>query len=54
MLLNIGGFDSLELSGCLTDYGEISRSTLSTSKSRGLGGGGGGGEGKRVEMPAEF
>ena len=52
MPVKIGGSNSLGLSGCLTDCGEIGRFALSASKSRGLGGGGDGGG--KAEMPAEF
>ena len=52
MLLNIGRFGSLGLSGCLTGCGEISRFALSASKSRGLDEGGD--KGGRAEMPVEF
>ena len=55
MLLNIGEFDSLELSNYLTSYNEINRYrcryTLSTSKSHRVSKGE---DGREIEISGEF
>ena len=51
MLLNIGEFNNLRLSDYLTNYSEINRFTLNTSKSRNFSKDKN--KDKRAEIPAE-